>query len=167
MLAKYTNKPAELHWKALLRVSGYFANPFCIKYEGIENGKTGVEAIEYSREILHQVSDFKCYVDASFAANLDTRKGTTGYVFKFAGDPVSWQSHMQTSVALSSMKSKYMAASAAAQEAIWLNRLFEEMGFRSKKPIILYEDNKAAILCSDYPGEHRRSKHIDTKKYFL
>ena len=36
---------------------------------GIENGKTGVEAIGYSRGILPQVSDFKCYVDASFAAD--------------------------------------------------------------------------------------------------
>ena len=25
-LAKYTNNPAELHWKALLRVLGYLAN---------------------------------------------------------------------------------------------------------------------------------------------
>jgi hypothetical protein len=65
------------------------------------------------------------------------------------------------------MKSEYKAASAAAQEAIWLNRLLEEMGFRSKKPIILYEDNKAAILFSDHPGDHRRSKHIDTRKYLL
>ena len=60
-----------------------------------------------------------------------------------------------------------MAASAAAQEAIWLNRLLEEMGFRSKKPIILYEDNKAAILFADHLGDHRRSKHIDTRKYSL
>ena len=106
---------------------------------------------------MPQLSDLKCYVDASFAADLDTRRSTTGYVFKIAGGPVSWQSRMQTSVALSSMKSEYMAASAAAQEAIWLNRLLEEMGFHSTKPIILYEDNKAAIL----------SKHIDTRKYFL
>ena len=41
------------------------------------------------------------------------------------------------------------------------------MGFRSKKPIILYEDNKAAILFSDHPGDHRQLKHIDTRKYFL
>ena len=168
-LAKFTNNPGEIHWKALLRVLGYLAKTieYCIRYEGIENGKSGVEAIGYSRGILPQLSDFKCYVDASFAADLDTRRSTTGYVFKIAGGPVSWQSRMQTSVALSSMESEYMAASAAAQEAIWLNRLLEEMGFRSKKPIILYEDNKAAILFSDHPGDHRRSKHIDTRKYFL
>ena len=60
------------------------------------------------------------------------------------------------------MESEYMAASAAAQEAIWLNRLLEELGFRMPKPITIYEDNKAAILFSDHPGDHRRSKHIDT-----
>ena len=168
-LAKYTNNPAELHWHALLRVLGYLAKTvdYCIRYEGVENGKSGVEAIGYSRGILPQVSDFKCYVDASFAADLDTRRSTTGYIFKIAGGPVSWQSRMQTSVALSNVESEYMAASAAAQEAIWLNRLLEEMGFKSKKPITLYEDNKAAILFSDHPGDHRRSKHIDTRKYFL
>ena len=79
------------------------------------------------------MSDFKCYVDASFAADLNTKRSTTGYVFKIAGGSVTWQSRMQTSVALSSMESDYMAASAAAQEAIWLNRLLEEVGFRSKK----------------------------------
>ena len=65
---------------------------------------------------------------------------------------------MQTSAALSSMESEYMAASTAAQEAIWLNRLLEELGFRMPKPITIYEDNKAAILFSDQPGDHRRSK---------
>ena len=64
------------------------------------------------------MSDFKCYVNASFAADLDTRRSTTGYVFKIAGGPVSWQSRMQISVALSSMESKYMAASAAAQRKL-------------------------------------------------
>ena len=63
------------------------------------------------------MSDFKCYVDASYAGDEDTRRSTTGYRFKICGRPVSWQSRMQTSVALSSMESEYMAASAAAQEA--------------------------------------------------
>ena len=35
------------------------------------------------------------------------------------------------------------------------------------KPITIYEDNKAAILFSDHPGDHRRSKHIDMRKYFI
>jgi hypothetical protein len=88
----------------------------CKNVRLLENGKTGVKAIGYLRGILPQVSDFKCYVDASFAADLDTKRSTTGYVFKIAGGPVSWQSRMQTSVSLTSMESEYMAASAAAQD---------------------------------------------------
>jgi hypothetical protein len=60
-----------------------------------------------------------------------------------------------------------MTASAAAQEAIWLNRLLEELGFHMPKPIKTYKDYKAAILFSDHPGDHRRSKHIDTWRYFV
>jgi hypothetical protein len=123
----------------------------------------GFEAHGYIRGILLCTTDFKCYVDASFASDKDTRRSTTGYVFKISGGPVSWQSRMQTSVALSSMESEYMAASAATQEASWLNRILEKLGFRMPKPITIYEDNKAAILFSD----HRRSKHIDTRKYFI
>jgi hypothetical protein len=60
-----------------------------------------------------------------------------------------------------------MTASAAAQEAIWLNRLLEELGFRMPKPITIYKDKNAAILFSDHPDDHRRSKHIDPRKYFI
>jgi hypothetical protein len=88
-------------------------------------------------------------------------------VFKISGSPVSRQSRMQTSVALSSMKAEYMAASAALQEAIWLNILLYQLGFRTPRPTVLYEDKKAAILFAVHTGDHRRSKHIDTRKYFV
>ena len=79
-------------------------------------------------------------------------------MFKICGGPVSWQSRMQTSVAL---------ASAAAQEALWLNRLLQQLGLRTPNPTVLYKDNKAAILFADHPGDHRRSKHIDTRRHFV
>ena len=53
----------------------------------------------------------------------------------------SFSCNLQTSVALSSMEADYMASSAATQEAMWLNRLLHQLGFRSK--------------------------HIDTRKYFV
>jgi GTPase Era involved in 16S rRNA processing len=47
---------------------------------------------------------------------------------------------------------------------MWLNRLLQ-LGFKTPRPTKIYEDNKAAILFSDNPGDHRRSKHIDTRIY--
>ena len=70
------------------------------------------------RGVLPMVTDFNCYVDASHASDIDTRRSITGYIFFISGGPVSWQSRMQTSVALSSMEAEYMAASAATQEAL-------------------------------------------------
>jgi hypothetical protein len=85
----------------------------------------------YARGILPQLSDFQCYVDASFAGDVDTRMGSTGYICKICGGPVSWQSQMQSSVALPSIESEYMAASAAAHEAMWMNRLLQQLGFKT------------------------------------
>jgi hypothetical protein len=70
------------------------------------------------RGVLPMVSDFNCYVDASHASDFDSRRSITGYIFCILGGLVSWQSRMQTSVALSSMEAEYMAASATTQEAL-------------------------------------------------
>ena len=73
---------------------------------------------------------------------------------------------MQTTVALSSMEAEYIAASAATQEAQWQARLLQQLGMRVELPITLYEDNKSAIMLADHPGDHRTTKHIDTKVNF-
>ena len=115
---------------------------------------------------LPPTADLNCYVDASHAADVDTRRSTTGYIFFMSGGPISWQSRLQTSVALSSTEAEYMAASAATQEAMWQARLLEQLGMRVELPIVLYEDNKSAIMFADHPGDHRTTKHIDTRKKF-
>ena len=73
----------------------------------------------FMRGILPNHVEFNCYDDASHASDIDTRRSITGYIFFISGGSVSWQSRMQTSVALSSMEAGYMAASAATQEAMW------------------------------------------------
>ena len=60
-----------------------------------------------------------------------------------------------------------MATSAATQEALRHNKLLHQLGFQTPSPTTIYQDNKAAILFADHPGDHRRSKHIDTRKYYV
>ena len=121
----------------------------------------GIDARGYAWGVL-PFTTMDGFVDASYAGDVDTRRSTTGNMFKISGGPVSWQNRLQSSVGLSSMEAKYMAASAVTQEAMWLNRLLQQLGFKTPRPTKIYEDNKAAILFSDHPGDHRRSKHIDT-----
>ena len=118
-----------------------------------KQNKTGVEAIRHSsrQRILAPSPCLKCYVNASLLCSTRSRhekkysRLCVQRDCRRRGPVSSWQSRLQTS--------------AAAQEAIWLNSLLEEMGFRiTKKPIILqYENSKAAIIFSDHPGDHRRS----------
>ena len=72
------------------------------------------------------------------------------------------------SIALSSTEAEVVAASEAAKEAIYLDRLHAELGFKgSSEPIQLALDNKAAIDSSYNPENHSRTKHIDRRHYFL
>ena len=59
-----------------------------------------------------------------------------------------------------------MTDSAATQEALWQSRLLQQLGMRVDLPITLYEDNKSAFMFADHPGDHRTTKHIDTKVNF-
>ena len=65
------------------------------------------------------------------------------------------------------MEAEYMAACAAAQEALWLRVLLADLGVDIVKPISLKEDNQAAIAFSKNPGYHKRSKHIDIRYHFV
>jgi hypothetical protein len=66
------------------------------------------------------------------------------------------------------MESEYMAACAAAQEAIWLRSLLKDLDLLDQdKPMILREDNQACIAFSMNPGDYKKSKHIDVKYHFV
>ena len=47
------------------------------------------------------------YTDADWGNDRDERKSVTGYVFSFAGGPVSWSSRSQRTVALSSTEAEF------------------------------------------------------------
>ena len=60
------------------------------------------------------------------------------------------------------------AASEAAKEAVFLDRLCSELELkRSSEPIHLFCDNKAAIDSAYNPENHARTKHIDRRHYFI
>lgn len=70
------------------------------------------------------------------------------------------------SVALSSAESEYMALSSAVQEAIWLRNLLKSLGRKMDKPLIVFEDNQAAISLTRNPQFHGRAKHVDIRYHF-
>jgi hypothetical protein len=80
---------------------------------------------------------------------------------------ISWCSKLQHSVSLSTAESEYQALTAAAQEFIWLQRLFTEMGLCTVVKPLLYSDNKACIAIANNPVMHKYTKHIDVRLHFI
>ena len=75
-----------------------------------------------------------------------------------SGGPVSRQSRMQSTVALSSMEDEYMAACAATQEALWQARLLQQLGMRIELPVILFFSIKSVKFCK------RAKSHTSTQQ---
>ena len=120
--------------------------------------------------MVYRHSDTFClygYSDADYAGCKETRKSTSGHVFRLGGCTVSWRSKKQSIIAQSSTESEYVALCSAAQEAVWLRRLLSGIGFHQDAPTLLYEDNQSAILLSKNPKDHSRTKHIDVKFHYV
>jgi len=96
---------------AISKMSQFIANPtkehlqkalHIVKYLG----STPNLALHFSGG----ASSLDCYSDSDWVGNSETRCSTSGYTTIFLGnDLVSWQSHQQPTVALSSTEAKYMS----------------------------------------------------------
>nr|GFA95135.1 zinc finger, CCHC-type [Tanacetum cinerariifolium] len=89
------------------------------------------------------------YSDSSYEINTDQGKGTTCIVFHFGESPITWCTQKQPIVALSSCESKFMAATGAACQALWLKRLLSELTGWKEEKITLKIDNISAIALEE------------------
>ncbi|KAH9714593.1 hypothetical protein KPL71_020713 [Citrus sinensis] len=148
-VSRYMANPGGEHWIAVKRILRYI------------RGTSGVA-------LCYGGSEFtvRGYVDSDFAGDLDKRKSTTGYVFTLARAAVSWVSKLQTVVALSTTEAEYMASTQACKEAIWIQRLLEELGHKQEK-ISVFCDSQSALHIARNPAFHSRTKHIGVQYHFV
>jgi hypothetical protein len=82
---------------------------------------------------------------------------------------ISWSSKRQATVALSSTESEYMALTQASKEALWLQRLLDELNKNGTARTVtkIYADNQGCIALAKNPQNHARTKHIDIQHHFV
>ena len=148
MLCRAMSRPSQALFDQALRTLAYLSRhrDLGLRYEASPEPLSGM-------------------ADADWAV----RHSTSGYVFTLSRAAISWGSKRQQSIALSSCEAEIMAASEAAKEAVFLDRLHTELGFReTTDPVgLLSIDNKAAIDSSYNPENHSRTKHIERRHYFI
>ena len=153
MLSQHMVNPGTEHWSGVKRVLRYL--------KGTLNYGLRFKASSDADFVLHG------YSDADWAGCSETRKSMSGQIFRMGDCTISWRSHKQSIVALSTTEAEYVAMCEAAQEAVWLRRLLRDIGFVQKAPTVIAEDNQGAICLSQNPRDHSRTKHIDIKFHYI
>ncbi|KAD2806009.1 hypothetical protein E3N88_39386 [Mikania micrantha] len=150
-VSRFMQSPKETHKQALKQILRYV------------KGTTGL-GLKYERQGSKTLYG---YSDSSYSIDRDDGKSTSGLVFFYDGAPVAWNSQKQATVALSSCEAEFMAATSAACQAIWLQRLLAEILGEKEEKVTIKVDNQSALALTRNPVFHGRSKHIDTRYHFI
>ena len=151
VVSKFSSSPTEAHLTAAKRILRYLKGSagIAVKYQKSDNGT------------------LMGYSDADWAGDPDDRHSMTGNPFLMTQGPISWLSKKQSIVALSTSEAEYVAISTAAQEAVWLRRLFTDLQALPEGPTVIMEDNQGTIAIGRNPIIHTRTKHIDIKYHYV
>lgn len=112
----------------------------------------------------HMLTGFS---DSDYASSCTDRRSTSGMAFYLNESLITWISQKQRCVALSTCEAEFMAATAAACQGIWLQKLLSQVTDIVPGPVTIYIDNKSAIDLAKNPVFHGRSKHIDVRYHFI
>jgi hypothetical protein len=159
-LARVAHNPGMAHWHASSLLLRYVA--------GVRDSK-----LVFHREDQKDPGTFRplMYTDATWAPTYgtfyDNYRSTTGWVSTLNGTALSWRSRRQSLTAQSSAESEWLAAADATKEAVYLRRLFSDLGLTVSGGIPLLIDNQSTIKQSFNHCDLERSRHIDLRSHFL
>ena len=142
---------------AVSTVSRYMANP----------GREHWNAVKWIFRYLKGTTEHEILFSRQSGTNsvvryVDDRRSTTGYVFTLSGGPICWKSTLQSIVAMSTTKAKYMAVAEVTKEALWLKGLVKKLGL-NQGGVQMHCDSQSAIYLAKNQVYHARTKHIDVR----
>lgn len=169
-LAKVQANPGEKHWRLAKHVLRYciatMSHGVTYRYKG-DDLKYYVDASWADITPNYTMKDGIPYIDPN-QINDDGRRSSYGYVGFYASGPVSWAAKVHKGRrALSTMESELIAACEAAKDIVHMRQLLNAFNIYQRKPTILYEDNQSTIKSVMRDGITARSKHIETRWYYI
>lgn len=150
-LSRFMQTPKLEHYKAIKHIVRYVKGT--IHY-----------GVRYARSKGEGLIGFS---DSNYACGDGDGKCTSGNVFYYNNCPITWNSQKQKTVALSSCEAEFMAATLAACQGVWLQGLLDEIMGHKQETVVIKVDNRSALALMKDPVFHGRSKHIETKYYYI
>lgn len=150
-LSQFMHQPTDLHWQAVKRILRYLAG----------TPAHGILIRANTPMTLH------AYTDADWAGDRDDYCSTNAYVVYLGGNPISWSSKKQGSVARSSTEAEYRAVANTASELRWVCSLMTDLGISIPTVPVIYCDNVGATYLAANPIFHSRMKHVALDYHFV
>jgi hypothetical protein len=128
-LSQFLNDPTETHMTAAQHVLRYLKGTihYCIPYGRAPN--------------LNIIG----YADADWGSDINNCISFTGYIFMINNGAVTWSSHKQSFVALSTMEAEYMSLSDATRKAIARHQFAKDLQILVNNPM-LHSDNSSRLI---------------------
>jgi hypothetical protein len=165
LLARSMQAPMERHMTAAKRVLRYLAGT---KDIGLIFGSRNGDKVADSRGRDNGINlDVCCFADADWANCPVDRKSVYGWVAKINGNPISWASKKQRTVAQSTCEAELYAEAEGIKEVLWLRGLLKELGLSVATGSRVFGDNQSTIAISQNGIRSERTKHVDVKYHFI
>jgi hypothetical protein len=129
MCARYLSAPTVAHLDSAVRVLRYLLHTNNL---GLVYSTTPSPTLE-------------TYVDASWAADHETRRSRYGFAVFYGNALISWRSKLHQCVCLSTAEAEYVGATEAVKETMWLRHLLKDIGLEQAEPTVIHEDNAACL----------------------
>jgi hypothetical protein len=155
ILLRFLMNPGCTHWEAVKQVFKYLKGTI----------ELWLTFGNDTHDALHS-HDFIGYADADSSMQEDWH-AISGYTFLVDGGAMSWSSKHQDIIVLSMTKAKYVAATHAAKEALWLCTFVSKVFGPISNPMTLYSNNQSVIALSKDHQYHTRTKHINIWFHYI
>ena len=149
-LSQFSTNPTKDHYKAAQHICRYL-----------------VGTCDYKLVYTHEEDKgLVAYTNSDWAADKIWGRSITGYFFKLANGIISWRFHDQTTIALSSIKAKYMVISDCSRQVIWIKTLIKELRIKIRS-IPIYGDNQSSIFIANNTVQESHTKHINIHYHYI
>ena len=114
-----------------------------------------------------QESKLVGYSDSNWTGSCDDMKSTSSHLFTFSASVFTWSSKKQDVVTQSTAEVKYIATSAAMNQALWLRKLLEDLKQSQFAATEIRCDNMSTIAIAKKTMFHSKTKNFKIKYHFF
>lgn len=150
MLSRHAKHPTKTHLKLLKQVVRYLKS--CPNL-----------GLKFKRS---NSVDVTLHVDSSWA-NGPRRRSMFGFVVNVNGTAVSFRTKMQSITALSSTEAEYIGMCSGVKELMFVRNMLEFLKVEITEPMVVYNDNQAAIKIGNDLTSVTRTKHIALRYFYM